>query len=484
MYRSIYVPFDNSEHANRAAAIAADIAKAAGASLTAAHIYAAALHDRRFRQMESGLPEPYLKEDKLVEQREIHDDLIGRGLRIISESYLDVVSRRCAEADVECRRTSLEGKNWKRLVEDIGAAEPDLVVMGALGLGAVADSQIGSVCERVARRIERDLLVVKTTEPAPEGAIVAAIDGSRRSYGGLAVSLTLGRLLGRPVEAVAAFDPNFHYVAFNRIAGVLSPEAARVFRFKEQEKLHEDIIDGGLAKIYQANLAVAQRLASAQGVELKTTLLAGKPFAELLSFARARKPWLLAVGRVGVHADDGLELGGTAENLLRLAPCNVLLAAQSVDPPAEDIADVTLTWTREAEARMERVPQFVRGMARQAVMRFALDQGHTVVTSDVLDACLAGLMPSSSAKPGVCPFAKTKGAADDKRTLPWDADAEARLDGVPDGFMRRQARQRIENVARSRAAKRVTVAIADEGLAESRRLLTERFGKQVMAKLS
>jgi nucleotide-binding universal stress UspA family protein len=483
MYRAIYVPFDNSEHANRAAAIAADIAKAAGAGLTAAHVYAAALHDRRFRQMESGLPEPYLNEDKLIEQREIHDDLIGRGLRTISESYLDVVSKRCTEAAIECRRTSLEGKNWKRLVEDIGAASPDLVVMGALGLGAVADSQIGSVCERVARRIGHDLLVIKTTAPALDGPIVAAIDGSPRSYGALNAALTLGRLLGRPVEAVAAFDPNFHYVAFNRIAGVLSPEAAQVFRFKEQEKLHEDIIDSGLARIYQANLEVARRMASAQGIELKTTLLAGKPFAELLRFVRARHPWLLALGRVGVHADDGLDLGGTAENMLRLAPCNVLLAAQCIDPPAEDIADVTLTWTREAETRMERVPQFVRGMARQAVVRFALDQGHTVVTSDVLDACLAGLMPSRPAKPGVCPFAKTKGTAGDERTMPWDADAEARLEGVPEGFMRRQAAQRIENVARARAAECVTAVIADEGLAESRRMLAERFGDEVMAKL-
>ena len=209
MYRSIYVPFDNSEHANAAATIAADIAKAAGANLTAAHVYAAALHDRRFRQMESGLPEPYLKEVKLVEQREIHDDLIGRGLRIISESYRDVGSRRCTEAGVECRRTSLEGKNWKRLVEDIGAAKPDLVVMGALGLGAVEASQLGSVCERVARRIDRDLLVVKRTEAAPEGAIVVAIDGSSQSYGALTAALTLGRLLGRSVDAGAAFDPHF-----------------------------------------------------------------------------------------------------------------------------------------------------------------------------------------------------------------------------------------------------------------------------------
>src|SRR3989304_10630811 len=188
-YTSIYIPFDNSAHALRAVDLGIAIARETGVCVTASHVYAAGLHDRRFRQMESGLPERYLKEEKLTEQREVHDDLITRGLSLISECYLDVVSKKCEEAQVPFRRVALEGKNWRKLVEDIRGSSHDLVIMGALGLGAVASSFVGSVCERVARRIDRDLLVVKTVAVERPGAIAGAIDGSAHSYGALKAAL-------------------------------------------------------------------------------------------------------------------------------------------------------------------------------------------------------------------------------------------------------------------------------------------------------
>jgi len=64
-------------------------------------------------------------------------------------------------------------------------------------------------------------------------------------------ALKLARSWQVPLHVISSFDPYYHYVAFNRIASVLSEEASKVFRFKEQEKLHEDIIDSGLAKIYE-----------------------------------------------------------------------------------------------------------------------------------------------------------------------------------------------------------------------------------------
>jgi len=50
MYKSIYVPVDNSDHSNRAIASAVTLGKAFDAKLTGCHVYAAKLHDYRFRQ--------------------------------------------------------------------------------------------------------------------------------------------------------------------------------------------------------------------------------------------------------------------------------------------------------------------------------------------------------------------------------------------------------------------------------------------------
>ena len=396
MYRHICVPVDNSEHANGAIDLAVLLGRTFGARLTGVHVYAGRLHDSRFKQMEYTLPERYRQETELERQRQVHDSLIRMGLRLISDSYLDAMARRAEAAGLALERKTFDGKHHKALIEDAQRSDYDLVVMGALGMGAVKDSQLGSVAERFIRGTTKDTLVVKTLEPddARCGAIVAALDGSPQSFHGLRLGIALGKALGRPVEAVAVYDPYLHYSLFKSIVGVLSAEAAQVFRFREQEQLHEEIIDSGLARIYQSHLDIGRRLALADGVELTTTLLAGKCFEKVLQHCRASQPWLLILGRAGAHSDETeTALGSSSETLVRLAPCNVLLTGGRFTPPLDLLAEETVSWTTEAEARMERVPPQVKGVARAAVLRYATEQGHTVVTSSVIDEAMALFMP-------------------------------------------------------------------------------------------
>jgi DNA-directed RNA polymerase subunit RPC12/RpoP len=44
-----------------------------------------------------------------------------------------------------------------------------------------------------------------------------------------------------------------------------------------------------------------------------------------------------------------------------------------------------VAWTTEAEARLERVPAFIRPMARKAIERYAEGKGYPAVTGDVMD---------------------------------------------------------------------------------------------------
>jgi len=85
-FKEILVPVDNSRYSRWAAKIALQIAGAHHATVTGSHVYAARLHDRRFRDMEPGLPGRYQKGTILARQRELHDTLIGRGLKLISDS--------------------------------------------------------------------------------------------------------------------------------------------------------------------------------------------------------------------------------------------------------------------------------------------------------------------------------------------------------------------------------------------------------------
>src|SRR6187455_204910 len=161
MYKSIYVPVDNSDHSNRAVACAVGLGKAYSAKLVGCHVYAAKMHDYRFKQMEYTLPEEYLEETELDRQRKIHDSLITMGLKLISDGYLVPMQQRCVEAGLEFEPRMMDGKHSVEIVADVNANDYDLVVLGVLGLGRVRDSSIGSVCERVVRRSSKDVLVVK-----------------------------------------------------------------------------------------------------------------------------------------------------------------------------------------------------------------------------------------------------------------------------------------------------------------------------------
>ena len=397
MYKTIYIPVDNSDHSNMAVDLGVRLAQEFGSKIVGSHVYAAKMHDKRFKQMEAGLPEEYHDEKELDRQRKIHDSLITRGLQIITDSYLDYVDQRCTESNLPLERRSLEGRNWKVLAEDINANAYDLTIMGSLGVGAVKDSVIGSNTERVLRRVRTsDMFIVKDLKPMNGGKIVVAVDGSPYSFGGLKTGLALGKALNKPVEAISAFDPYFHYAAFHSISGVLNEEAGKVFRFKEQEKLHEEVIDSGLAKIYQSHLDISREVAQEEGSDVRTTLLDGKVFEKVLQYVRKEQPWLLIVGRIGVHSDDDMDIGSNTENLLRAAPCNVLISNRKFVPPIDTQAEYTIAWTEEALLRMEKVPVFARGVAKTAIHRYAIEKGHTIISNSVVDDAVGDILPKGA----------------------------------------------------------------------------------------
>src|SRR5580765_1791445 len=344
MYKTIYVPVDNSDYSNQAINVAVDLGKAFQSKMVGCHVYAAKMHDYRFKQMEYTLPEEYLEETELDRQRKIHDSLITMGLKLISDGYLVPMQQRCVEAGLEFEPRMMDGKHSTEIVADVNAGDYDLVVLGVLGLGRVRDSSVGSVCERAARRANKDVLIVKNIptaddqgakrgEVAERDTILVGIDGSPQSFGALMTAVDLAKLFGKKVEAISIYDPYLHYKVFNGIVNVLTEQAAKVFRFEEQNQLHEEIIDTGLAQIYQSHLDVAARMAAEQGVELKKTLLDGKAYQKILDHVRKTHPWLLVLGRIGVHSGpEETSLGSNTENLLRLTDCDVLITRRAVVP--------------------------------------------------------------------------------------------------------------------------------------------------------
>jgi nucleotide-binding universal stress UspA family protein len=308
MYNSIHVPLDNSDHSNAAMKLGVELGELFEARLVGSHVYAAKLHDVRFKQMEFTLPEEYKEENELEKQRKIHDALIARGLHLISDSYLDQMGALSEEKGLNFERKHFDGRNFEALVGDIRDDDYDLLIMGALGQGAVRDSQVGSVCERVLRRTEVDTLIVRNTEVdglSSPGDIAVALDGSAQSYGALKGAITLAIKADKAIEIVTVMG--------------------------------DDKTENGLL---EQHLEAASKLVKKAGLAVKTLSLTGDTVAALRDYTIEAKPWALALGRVGI--DGGSEdIGSTTDNLLRVAGANLLVASGSWRPGVQAEAEAT-----------------------------------------------------------------------------------------------------------------------------------------------
>jgi nucleotide-binding universal stress UspA family protein len=494
MYKSVFVPCDNSRECHYAIDLGIEIAKQFEAALVGNHVYAARLHDIRFRQLETGLPARFQSKEEIQRQRKIHDKLIEKGLQLISDSYLDQMEKKCTAAGLAMTRQLIEGIHFEEIVKEANGGDYDLVAMGAFGLGRQPKSQLGGVTARAMKGIEKDLLIARSNAPLHEGLFLVCVDGSSYSYRAAKVALELGRAFHAKVQFTSAFDVEFHHIAFNNIKDVLSIQASKVFKFEEQEELHNNIIDKGLLKLCQANVKRAERMAEAYpDVEVGSQILIGKPFQCILQYVEELNPTLLILARHGAHRIAGTDIGSQAEELVRLAPCNVLLTG-TVGVRPEDVPWIEedgvahLEWDPLAEVRIQRAPPFAQGIARVAVEEWVQERGGSVVTNALLDGAIKDLLPTHmqlvmgigkaeeiaraeliaeealADRPVCqCPMGSDRAAAQKRARsgISWTKDAWERLERVP-LIARPLARSTVERFARDHGVDHVTVQVMDE----------------------
>jgi nucleotide-binding universal stress UspA family protein len=427
LYKKIFIPLDNSKYSDYCSDLGITIAKKYSSELIGGHVYAANLHHKRFREMESGLPEKYKDENELKKQRAFHNSLIGRGLRMISNSYLDGLDKKCQNEEVPFTRNIQEGKNYLELVKDISNKDYDLVIIGIRGLGETNSSQIGSVCERVVRRINTDVLVVKN-DKSLDGKVIVAVDGSEQSFRSVEIAGKLTKEFGSELEALSVYDPHYHRVAFDGIAKILTGEMGNVFKSEEQEKLHEDVIDKGLEKIYRGHLKVALNRTKDFGIEIKTTLLEGKPYDQILKYVEKVKPSLLILGRTGIHAINGLDIGSATENILRFANCNVLITKNRKDAGINPFYPV-----RKKATHCGRSKEYIEHELSNGVY----EKKENIGTEQPLDQAV------------------------EAGEISWDKDASRLISKVP-AFVRKMVVEEIENYARNKGSSEITREIVEE----------------------
>jgi DNA-directed RNA polymerase subunit RPC12/RpoP len=100
------------------------------------------------------------------------------------------------------------------------------------------------------------------------------------------------------------------------------------------------------------------------------------PFEQVrASLTRQRDPAFAEAGPAPVGSPpEGLAGDGPG------CPFAAMIPGAGTATPGEGPA-----WAPEAEARVERIPAFIRPMAKQAIERFARDRGYGTITDQVMD---------------------------------------------------------------------------------------------------
>jgi len=135
------------------------------------------------------------------------------------------------------------------------------------------------------------------------GRILVATDGSERNRGAVEEALRIGRVCGSSVTAVYVMDLS----AFESVSADVMIRDTWSMVQREGE--------AALARVRQM----------AEGVNLETVVLEGKPAPAIVDYAVEHKIDLIVIGTQGKRGLERLLLGSVAESVIRQAPCRVLV---------------------------------------------------------------------------------------------------------------------------------------------------------------
>lgn len=117
------------------------------------------------------------------------------------------------------------------------------------------------------------------------------------------------------------------------------------------------------------------------------------------------------------------------------------------------IPEQGLPWTEEALHRIQKVPAFVREMAKEAIEEAAKKRKEKVITPEVVEQVFRRILPDPVPATG-----KEEGM-----TMSWTAEAEERLSRIPIPSIRRRIIQHVEAYAKALRLEVVDVEAYEAG---------------------
>ena len=220
-------------------------------------------------------------------------------------------------AEISLRRPDLKvegflvrGRPASAIVDEAGAMEADLIVIGSRGHGTIATMLLGSTASEVVDHAPCPVLVARDSSL---GTVAFADDGSKSA---------------RTAEAVMTVWPLFadREISVVTVAEVAVPVAAGFTPGLYDQVLasYTKSADDTREEVAVESRTAAHRLADA-GFNATPIVLEGDAAAEIVRYAVSRHTGTIVMGTRGHTGLARLFLGSVARNVLLHAPCSVLI---------------------------------------------------------------------------------------------------------------------------------------------------------------
>jgi nucleotide-binding universal stress UspA family protein len=199
------------------------------------------------------------------------------------------------------------GKPFVELIHAAREEESDLVVVGAHGKHFLKSLLLGTTAEKVVRKGDRPVLVVKRATRRPYRQVLVPVDFSEDSRQGLALALRLApRAKFHVLHAYEGSEGQLWRADFKR---------SEIMQYRRR-----------LAQERRKELEEFLRRANCGGKPIKRLLRHGRAPHVIAGVAGRLRADLVSVGTVGRTGLPYILLGSVAEHVMREASCDVLVA--------------------------------------------------------------------------------------------------------------------------------------------------------------
>jgi nucleotide-binding universal stress UspA family protein len=146
LFDRILCPLDFSHHAQRALAVATEMARKFEASLTLLHAYV--------------IPSYPLPEGYVMASSETVAEILSKTQHAMAEARLEAIRKGVAKVDV----LMTEGAAFTEIIRVARELSSDLIVMGTHGRTGLRHALLGSVAEKVVRKAPCAVLTIRDAE--------------------------------------------------------------------------------------------------------------------------------------------------------------------------------------------------------------------------------------------------------------------------------------------------------------------------------